>query len=198
MTYYYYIHDHSSVKPSSIRFTVNSSKSVTTRHAAAYLQFGLKLRTIDDVFPDLKAVLDNKNFIPEMTQCLKCLGLMLKTVKECVKIKSITEKPIMTRNIKIIYFIIGLKVWVVLHPISNVDKMETSKFMPKWDGAYVILTQRSPVTYQVANLGSSDTPIGTYHISILNPFTEVKITPIRRLRKTLRKVTLIQSLSIVL
>ncbi|GIY21366.1 endonuclease [Caerostris darwini] len=70
-----HIHDHWSEKLSNIRFALNSSKSVTTRDVAAYLQFGLKLLTIDDVFADLKAGLDN--IIPEMTQYLRCWGIML-------------------------------------------------------------------------------------------------------------------------
>ncbi|GIY67405.1 reverse transcriptase [Caerostris darwini] len=46
-------HDSWSEKLPSIRFALNSSKSDTTEHTVAYLQFGRELRTIDDVIHDV-------------------------------------------------------------------------------------------------------------------------------------------------
>ncbi|GIY10827.1 reverse transcriptase [Caerostris extrusa] len=59
----------------SICFALNSS---TTGHIAAYLQFGCKLRTLDDVVPDLKAVLDNDNCILEIMPYLRRLAMISK------------------------------------------------------------------------------------------------------------------------
>ncbi|GIY34764.1 endonuclease [Caerostris extrusa] len=66
-------HDWSEILP-SIRFALNSPKSDITRHTIAYLQFGSELLTIDDVVPDLKAVLDNDNLIPEIMPHFRYLG----------------------------------------------------------------------------------------------------------------------------
>ncbi|GIY73482.1 hypothetical protein CDAR_584271 [Caerostris darwini] len=55
--------------------------------------------------------------------------------------------------------------------------------MPKHDGPYAILTQRSPASYESANLDSLESPIGTYHVSALKPFTYEETTPIAPLRK---------------
>ncbi|GIY44768.1 hypothetical protein CDAR_219531 [Caerostris darwini] len=59
--------------------------------------------------------------------------------------------------------------------------------MPKLDGHYVILTPRSPVSYEVANLDSPDTIIETCHVSTLKPFTDVEPIIIALLRKRRRR-----------
>ncbi|GFX93529.1 hypothetical protein TNCV_1094691 [Trichonephila clavipes] len=54
-----------------IRFAMNTSVCDTTGHTAAYLQFGRQLRTSDDIRHDIRQVIDNDNFVPEITPYLK-------------------------------------------------------------------------------------------------------------------------------
>ncbi|GFY53712.1 uncharacterized protein TNIN_179631, partial [Trichonephila inaurata madagascariensis] len=60
-------------------------------------------------------------------------------------------------------FIIGDRVWVNKHPLNSSARQRTSKFIPR----YVILSQRSPTTFEVANLEDPDVLIGVYHTSAL-------------------------------
>ncbi|GFV86653.1 retrovirus-related Pol polyprotein from transposon 17.6 [Trichonephila clavipes] len=61
----------------------------------------------------------------------------------------------------------GDKVWVTIHSISYNNR--SRKFMPKREGPYLILTLRSPVTYEIAN---PDQTLGTYHVSALKDYQE--------------------------
>ncbi|GFX13375.1 uncharacterized protein TNCV_2191301 [Trichonephila clavipes] len=59
------------------------------------------------------------------------------------------------------------KVWVTIHPISRNNR--SRKFMPKTEGLYLILTLRSPVTYEIAN---PDQALGTYHVSAIKDYQD--------------------------
>ncbi|GFT54804.1 retrovirus-related Pol polyprotein from transposon 17.6 [Trichonephila clavipes] len=65
------------------------------------------------------------------------------------------------------YYKPGDKVWVTIHPISRNNR--SRKFMPKREGPYLILTLRSPVTYEIAN---PDQAFGTYHVFALKDYQE--------------------------
>ena len=67
---------------SAIRFAMNTSKCQSTGYTAAYLTFGRELRTLDDVNNDLRAIIDNENFIPQITPYLKKLDEVIKSAKE--------------------------------------------------------------------------------------------------------------------
>ncbi|GFX08702.1 hypothetical protein TNCV_62291 [Trichonephila clavipes] len=47
--------------------------------------------------------------------------------------------------------------------------------MPRRDGPYVILTQRSPSSYEIASLDNPGEPLGVYHTSALTPCTNDKV-----------------------
>ncbi|GBL79856.1 Transposon Tf2-6 polyprotein [Araneus ventricosus] len=64
-------HDSWEEKLPMIRFALNTAKCETTNHTAAFLQFGRELRTTDDVTHDLRALIDNDNFVDEITPYLK-------------------------------------------------------------------------------------------------------------------------------
>ncbi|GFX59943.1 integrase catalytic domain-containing protein [Trichonephila clavipes] len=70
----------------------------------------------------------------------------------------------------------GDKVWVTLHPLSNADQKKTAKFMPKRNGPYIIVTQRSPTTYEVANPNNPHVVLGPYHSSALRPSIDKEAT----------------------
>ncbi|GFU72106.1 uncharacterized protein TNCV_3858781 [Trichonephila clavipes] len=55
--------------------------------------------------------------------------------------------------------------------------------MPRRDGPYVILIQRSPSSYEIANLDNPGEPLGVYHTSALTPCNNDKLKPLIPLRK---------------
>ncbi|GFU91738.1 gag-Pol polyprotein [Trichonephila clavipes] len=63
--------------------------------------------------------------------------------------------------------------------------------MPKRDGPYLILTQKSPTSYVIASLTNPSEQITTYHTSALTPFKDMDTSPVAPLRKRgrPRKVT---------
>ncbi|GFW76768.1 uncharacterized protein TNCV_4944851 [Trichonephila clavipes] len=78
----------------------------------------------------------------------------------------------------------GDKVWLTLpSPLSNAAHKKTAKFMPKRDGPYIIVTHRSPTTYEVANPNNSHEVLGPYHSSVLRPCIDKEVTPVMPLRK---------------
>ncbi|GFV38920.1 transposon Tf2-8 polyprotein [Trichonephila clavipes] len=68
------------------------------------------------------------------------------------------------------YYKPGDKVWVTIHPISRNNR--SRKFMPKREGPYLILTLRSPVTYEIADPTNPDQALETYHVSALKDYQE--------------------------
>ncbi|GFU94622.1 transposon Tf2-9 polyprotein [Trichonephila clavipes] len=121
---------------------MNTSVCNTTGHTAACLQFGRKLRTSDDIRHDIQQVIDNDNFVLEIT-------------------------PYLNRRK---YYKPGDKVWVTIHAISRNNR--SRKFMPKREGTYLILTLRSPVIYEISDPANPDQALGTYHVSALKGYQE--------------------------
>ncbi|GFV04870.1 retrovirus-related Pol polyprotein from transposon opus [Trichonephila clavipes] len=82
-----------------------------------------------------------------------------------------------------LYLLSSDKVWVTLNHLSNAAHKKTSKFMPKRDGPYIIVTQRSPTTYEVTNPNNPHEVLGPYHSSALRPCIDKEATPVMPLRK---------------
>ncbi|GFY17299.1 integrase catalytic domain-containing protein [Trichonephila clavipes] len=177
-------HDEWEDKLPSIRFALNSAKWNTTGKTAAYLQFGREMRTIDDVTNDFRAIIDNENFVPEITPYLKRLARISSEVRERIEEKQDQRKTFYDKRHRPgPLYRPGDKVWVTLHPLSNAAHKKTAKFMPKRDGPYIIVTQRSPTTYEVANPNNPHQVLGTYHSSALRPCIDKEATPVMPLRK---------------
>ncbi|GFW80828.1 uncharacterized protein TNCV_3779081 [Trichonephila clavipes] len=77
----------------------------------------------------------------------------------------------------------GEHVFVASHPLSNAAQGRSAKLMPRRDGPYVILTQRSPSSYEIASLDNLGEPRGAYHTSALTPCNNDKVKPLIPLRK---------------
>ncbi|GFW72894.1 gag-Pol polyprotein [Trichonephila clavipes] len=185
--------DHSSwySKLPVIRFAMNTTVCDTTGHTPAYLLFGRELRTADDVVQDFKSVVHNDNFVAEITPYLKRFATVTEDIRERIETKQDQRKKQYDKNRRPVYYSPGDKVWVTLHPISSAKNKKTSKFMPKRDGPYLILTQKSPTSYVIASLANPSEPIATYHTSALTPVKDINTSPIAPLRKRgrPRKVT---------
>ncbi|GFU69446.1 integrase catalytic domain-containing protein [Trichonephila clavipes] len=66
-----YNHDCWSEKLPFIRFALNTAKCETTGQTAAFLNFDRELRTPSEVVNDIRVVIQNDNFVPEITPYLK-------------------------------------------------------------------------------------------------------------------------------
>ncbi|GFT77328.1 transposon Tf2-9 polyprotein [Trichonephila clavipes] len=132
--------------------------------------FGRQLRTSDDIRYDIRQVIDNDNFIPEITPYLKRFANSILDVKDRVEQKQDCQKENFDRRRRRKYDKPGDKVWVTIHPISRNNR--SRKFMPKREGPYLILTLRSPVTYKIADPTNPDQALETYHVPALKDYQE--------------------------
>lgn len=155
----------------SIRFAMNTVKCQSTGHSAAYLNFGRELRTVDDVSHDIKAILSNDNFVPQITPYLKQFVSNMEDVKEKVTMEQERHKFYADQHRRPAPdYEPGSLVLLKTHSLSNASKGFSSKLAPKRDGPYKILKEITPCTYEVAALNNPEGSIGKYHVSELTPF----------------------------
>ncbi|GFT88771.1 integrase_H2C2 domain-containing protein [Trichonephila clavipes] len=69
-----------------IRLALNTAKCETAGQTAAFLNFGRELRTPSEVVNDIRVVIQNDNFVPEITPYLK------KFVKFSTQIREVVEE----------------------------------------------------------------------------------------------------------
>ncbi|GFT41732.1 retrovirus-related Pol polyprotein from transposon 17.6 [Trichonephila clavipes] len=148
-----------------VHFTMNTSVCHTTGPTAAYLQFRKQLRTSDDIRHGIRQIIDNDNFVPVITPYLKRFANSILDVTDRVEQKQDCQKENFDQRRRRKYFKPGDKVWMAIHPISRNNK--SRKFMPKREGPYLILTLRSPITYETSDPANSDQALGSYHVSAL-------------------------------
>ncbi|GFX53673.1 hypothetical protein TNCV_1596191 [Trichonephila clavipes] len=79
-------HDCWSEKLPFIHFALNTAKSETTGQTAAFLNFGRELRTPSEVFNDIRVVIENDNFVPEIAPYFK------KFAKFSIQIREVVEE----------------------------------------------------------------------------------------------------------
>ncbi|KAF8785739.1 Retrovirus-related Pol polyprotein like [Argiope bruennichi] len=163
-------HDTWDEKLPMIRFALNTSRCETTNHTAAYLQFGGELRTTDDVTYDLRALIDNDNFVAEITPYLKWFAHLTAEIKNHVEQNQDKRKAYSDRQRRQVFYKPGDLVWVTLHPVSKSQNKKNRKFMPKREGPYLVITNRSPTTYDIADPAKPDEILGTYRSSPLRAY----------------------------
>ncbi|GFW13001.1 hypothetical protein TNCV_3329331 [Trichonephila clavipes] len=170
----------------AIRFALNTSKCESTDHTAAYLTFARELRTLDQVNTDLRSVIHNDNFVPEFTPYLKRFEGYMSQIKENIEMNQDRQKTYAdkSRRPSPNYKVNDL-VWVKLHPLSKASQNRSAKLMPRRDGPYIVLSQRSPTTFVVASCDKPDEPLGVYHTSALTPFlngteTQSPVVPLKK------------------
>ncbi|GFU08124.1 integrase catalytic domain-containing protein [Trichonephila clavipes] len=125
-----------------------SEKLPFTQHSQmteAFLNLGRELRTPSDVVNDIRVVIQNDNFVPEITPYLQKFKFSTQKVVEEQQDsrKFYADKK---RKAAPTYY-----VFVASHPLSNAAQGRSAKLVPRRDG-YVILTQRSPSSYEIASL----------------------------------------------
>ncbi|GBN27264.1 Retrovirus-related Pol polyprotein from transposon 17.6 [Araneus ventricosus] len=124
-------------------------------------------------------------FVPEITPYLKRFSKFMAEVKEVVEMQQDLRKECGDRKRRRApYYFPGDRVFVTTHHLSNAAKERTTKFMSKRDGPYIILTQKSPTSYVIANPHNPNEPVGTYHASALKVFKQDESAiPVHPLRK---------------
>ncbi|GFW49483.1 integrase catalytic domain-containing protein [Trichonephila clavipes] len=127
-----------------IRFALNTAKCETTGQTAAFLNFGRELRTPSEVVNDIRVVIQNDNFVPEITPYLKKFAKFSTQIREVVEEQQDSRKFYADKKRKAApTYQPGEHVFVASHPLSNAAQGRSAKLMPRKDGPYVILTQRS-------------------------------------------------------
>lgn len=171
----------------AIRFAMNTVKSQATGYSAAYLTFGRELRTPDDVSRDLRAIVENDNFVNQITPYLRSIAVTLRDARDTHEQEQDRNKKYADRKLRPApQYTTGDKVLVHSHTLSNTKKACTSKFTPKRDGPYVITKVVTPTTFEVASPHNLQQPVGKYHASALTPFksdSSEDPAPVRPIRK---------------
>ncbi|GBN68938.1 hypothetical protein AVEN_122666-1 [Araneus ventricosus] len=119
----------------------------------------------------------------EITPYLKRFSELSSEIRDKIEKKQDRRKKQFGRRRRPLYFSPGDKVWVTTHPVSKAHSKITAKFVPKRDGPYLILTQKSPTTYIVSRLDSPNGPLGTYHVSALHPVQSRDTQPVSPIKK---------------
>ncbi|GFW39625.1 hypothetical protein TNCV_3187961 [Trichonephila clavipes] len=152
-------HDCWSEKLPFIRFALNTAKCETTGQTAAFLNF-------------------------EITPYLKKFAKFSTQIREVVEEQQDSRKFYADKKRKAApAYQPGEHVFVASHPLSNAAQGRSAKLMPRRDGPYVILTRRSPSSYEFASLDNPGEPLGVYHTSALTPCNNDKVKPLIPLRK---------------
>lgn len=183
-------HTHWVDKLPAIRFAMNTAWNQGTGYTAAYLTFGRELRTPYDVTHDLRQVIQADAVNSDLASRLTEVTEAFHNARETHEREQDRRKAQHDRHTRPSpAYAPGDLVWVQTHPISRATDGYTSKFAPKRDGPYVILTPRGPSSYEVASREQPSTPLGTYHASALRPATiddasaTTVSTPVQPLRR---------------
>ncbi|GFX39976.1 hypothetical protein TNCV_2647391 [Trichonephila clavipes] len=167
-----------------IRFALNTAKCETTGQTAAFLNFGRELRTPNEVVNAIRVVIQNDNFVPEITPYLKKFAKFSTQIREVVEEQQDSRKFYADKKRKAApTYQPGEHVFVASHPLSYTAQGRSAKLMPRRDGPCVILTQRSPSSYEIASLDNPGEPLDVYHTSALTRCNNDKVKPLIPLRK---------------
>ncbi|GFX72129.1 uncharacterized protein TNCV_3050521 [Trichonephila clavipes] len=140
--------------------------------------------TPSEVVNDIRVVIQNDNFVPVITPYCKKFTKFSTQIREVVEEQPDSRKFYADKKRKTApTYQPGEHVFVASHPLSNAAQGRSAKLMPCRDSPYVILTQRSPSSYEIASLDNPGEPLGVYHTSALTPCNNDKVKPLIPLRK---------------
>ncbi|XP_045768702.1 uncharacterized protein LOC123869746 [Maniola jurtina] len=153
----------------SVRFALNTAPNQGTGHSAAYLTFAREFRSPLDVACDLRAVVEQENYVPQITPYLRDFVERLQEVKWRVERQQDLRKESADKARRPgPTYKEGDLVLLESHRASQAVKGFTSKFAPRREGPYRVSRVISPTTYEVVD--GEGTPRGKYHASLLTPY----------------------------
>ncbi|GFX69010.1 pro-Pol polyprotein [Trichonephila clavipes] len=115
-----------------IRFALNTAKCETTGQTAAFLNIGRELRTPSEVVNDIRVVIRNDNFVPEITLYLKKFAKFSTQIREVVEEQQDSRKFYADKKRKAApTYQPGEHVFVASHPLSNAAQGRSAKLMPR-------------------------------------------------------------------
>ena len=182
-------HDMWSAALPTVRFAMNNAVHAAVGKTPAYLSFGREMRTPLEVHHDLRSVVENENFVAEITPHLKRMADTLKDARERSEGQQDRAKKYADQHRRLSpAYEVGDRVLVDVHTLSRASSSYTSKFAPRRDGPYIIIEKKSPVSYVIAAEDAPHQPLGKYHVSALRPFisregAEVDSRPVAPLRR---------------
>ncbi|GFW28333.1 transposon Tf2-11 polyprotein [Trichonephila clavipes] len=149
-------HDSWSEKLPFIRFALNTAAAVAEWYG---------YRTVACF---VTVVIQIDNFVPEITLYLKKFAKFSTQNREVVEEQQDSRKFYADKKRKAVpTYQPGEHVFVASHPLSNAAQGRSAKLMPRRDGPYVILTHRSPPSYEIASLDNPGEPLGVYPTPLL-------------------------------
>ena len=120
---------------------------------------------------DLRTIVTQENFVPEVTPRLLRLADTLDQAREThEKEQNRRKAQADSRRRPSPGLSPGDYVYVTSHTLSSSAHHRSSKLTPKRDGPYLILRQQGPCSYQIAHSNQPTEPIGVYHVSALTPY----------------------------
>ncbi|GFX52320.1 uncharacterized protein TNCV_5037471 [Trichonephila clavipes] len=129
-------HDCWSEKLPFIRFALNRAKCEATGQTAAFLNFGRELRGREprEVVNDIRVVIQNDNFVPEIIPYLKKFAKFSTQIREVVEEQQDSRKFYADKMRKAApTYQPGEHVLVASHPLSNAAQGRSAKLMPRRD-----------------------------------------------------------------
>lgn len=152
----------------AVRFAINTTQCESTGHTPAFLTFARELRTPDDVTRDLRAIVDQENFVPRITPYLRTFADVLRQARDRNNEERDRRKVHADGKRRDAEFKVGDLVLLKTHALSSKSKRFTAKFAPKRDGPYEVSGLCGPTGVELRDLQGNQ--LGKYHVGDLKIF----------------------------
>ncbi|GFW00701.1 transposon Tf2-8 polyprotein [Trichonephila clavipes] len=145
----------------------------------------LELKKIIDCFENPNKGVDFANWTGRVRDES---GSTVPSCSECITYKATNQKPaglLQTPVPAERFESIAIDLLVPYQKRPKASQNRSAKLMPRRDGPYIVLSQRSPTTFVVASCNKPDEPLGVYHTSALTPFlngteTQSPVVPLKK------------------
>lgn len=158
---------------------MNTAQTSATGFSPAYLTFGRELRTPDDVKHDLRKIVEQENFVPEITPKLLLMADTMKKAREVQEWNEERRKAYVdSKRQPCPEYNPGDLVLVNSHFLSSSRHGLSAKLAPRRDGPYIIKRRHGPSSFEIATPSAPHISKGIYHASALKMFNALEIEDI--------------------
>lgn len=112
-------HENWSIYLPSIRFAMNSTTCSSTGFSPAYFTFGRELRCLSDVINDFRTIVENENFIPEITPYLSKMKDTFVQAREINERQQDKRKMYADQKRRDFHFNVSDRVLIKTHTLSK-------------------------------------------------------------------------------